>query len=260
MRCLRPLSVIAVTAALAIAHAAARAEGPTASDAIAAPRPPAWIAHDLLSRVPEDRRTSDSEAMVRAIASGQMGPNQGWYRPGESRFGWDWLQSRCDADEDGGVTAEEFQGPDEFFARLDRDRSGRIQPDDFDWSDSSPYMRQLGQAQQIFRRLDDSSDGRLDRDEWLGAFERLSGEDGMVAAEDLRELMFPPAGRGGERPSLDVLITGLASGEIGSHQPGPDVDDPAPEFELRTHDSKGTVRLTDFRHKQPVVLIFGSFT
>ena len=260
MRCLRLLSVIAVTAATAIAIPAARAENPAAGDPVAAPRPPAWIAHDLLSRVPEDRRTPDSEAMVRAIAAGQMGPNQGWYRPGESRFGWEWLQARFDADGDGGITAEEFRGPAEFYARLDRDRSRRITEDDFDWSDESPYMRQLGQAQQIFRRLDDSSDGRLDREEWLAAFERLTGEDGMVTGEDLRELMFPPAGRGGERPSLEVLITGLASGEIGSHQPGPDVDDPAPEFELRTHDGKDTVRLADFRHKQPVVLIFGSFT
>jgi hypothetical protein len=260
MRYLRPLSVIAVTAALAIPNPSARAEDSAAGDPVAAPRPAAWIAHDLLSRIPEDRRTPESEAMVRAIASGQMGPNQGWYRPGESRFGWEWLQSRFDADEDGGITAEEFRGPAEFFARLDRDRNRRVQPDDFDWSNESPYMRQFGQAQQIFRRLDDSSDGRLDRDEWLGAFERLSGEDEMVTAEDLRELMFPPAGRGGERPSLDVLITGLASGEIGSHQPGPDVDDPAPEFELRMQNGQGTVRLSDFRHSQPVVLIFGSFT
>lgn len=36
--------------------------------------------------------------------------------------------------------------------------------------------------------------------------------------------------------------------------------DLAPDFSLRTLDGKGTVRLSDFRGKKPVVLIFGSYT
>lgn len=259
MKLLRVMSAVAVSAALAIPTESARGQGPAAGEPIAAPRPAAWTAHDLLSRIPAGRRTPEAEAMVRAIASGELGPNKGWYRPGESRFGWEWLRSRFDSDGDGSITADEFRGPSKLFARLDRDQSGQMQPDDFDWSDDSPYMRQLGQATQLFRRLDDSSDGRLDRDEWLAAFERLSAEDDAVTAEGLHNLLFPPRGRM-ERPSADVLLSGLISGEIGSHQPGPDVGDPAPEFELRTHDGKDTVRLADFRGKQPVVLIFGSFT
>ena len=36
--------------------------------------------------------------------------------------------------------------------------------------------------------------------------------------------------------------------------------DPAPDFELLTHDKRETVRLSDFRGKKPVVLVFGSYT
>jgi hypothetical protein len=38
------------------------------------------------------------------------------------------------------------------------------------------------------------------------------------------------------------------------------VGDPAPDFELITRDRRQSVRLSDFRGKQPVVLIFGSYT
>ena len=225
---------------------------------VSAPRP-APVAGDLLSKLPEEQRTPDAEAMVRAIVAGEMGPNQGWFRSGESRFGWEWLQSRCDEDGDGAIAAEEFSGPEAMFARLDRDRSGQIEQDDFDWSDSSAYMRQLVQATQLFGRLDATSDGRLDRDEWLAAFERLSAGDVISAPESLHALLFPPPGSW-ERPSADMLLAGLISGEIGSHRPGPAVGDPAPDFELRTQDGKQVVRLSEFRGHKPVVLIFGSFT
>lgn len=36
--------------------------------------------------------------------------------------------------------------------------------------------------------------------------------------------------------------------------------DPAPDFELLTHDKSTTVRLSDFRGVKPVVLVFGSYT
>jgi hypothetical protein len=42
----------------------------------------------------------------------------------------------------------------------------------------------------------------------------------------------------------------------GALQPG----DPAPDFDLPTYDKSGRVDLAAFRGKQPVVLIFGSYT
>ena len=42
----------------------------------------------------------------------------------------------------------------------------------------------------------------------------------------------------------------------GSLAPG----DPAPDFTLPLHDRTGSVTLSSFRGKQPVVLVFGSYT
>lgn len=39
-----------------------------------------------------------------------------------------------------------------------------------------------------------------------------------------------------------------------------EVGDPAPDFELPTHDKKSTVRLSSFQGERPVVLVFGSYT
>jgi cytochrome oxidase Cu insertion factor (SCO1/SenC/PrrC family) len=70
--------------------------------------------------------------------------------------------------------------------------------------------------------------------------------------------MPPPPGAQG--PSLDVLLKGLVSGELGSLREGPGIDDRAPDFELETQDGKRSLRLSSFRDGKPVVLVFGSFT
>ena len=38
------------------------------------------------------------------------------------------------------------------------------------------------------------------------------------------------------------------------------IDDLAPDFELPAYDKSGRVRLSDYRGKSPVVLVFGSYT
>lgn len=40
----------------------------------------------------------------------------------------------------------------------------------------------------------------------------------------------------------------------------PKIGDQAPDFELRDMNGENPVRLSDFRGKKPVALIFGSFT
>ena len=40
----------------------------------------------------------------------------------------------------------------------------------------------------------------------------------------------------------------------------PKLGEHAPDFELTTLDGKSTVRLSSFRGRKPVVLVFGSFT
>jgi hypothetical protein len=216
-------------------------------------------ADELLSKVPPQMRTSELKDMVRAIAARRMGPGRGWYKPGQSRFSWAWLQTRLDTNKDGEIAPTEFSGPEGYFRRFDRDGSGTITKDDFDWTDESPYMQQVAQTEHLFRRLDLNSDGRLDRDEWMAAFERLGRNPEGASSDDVRKLLFPDD-QLRERPSPEVLLAGLISGEIGSHQLGPSVGDRAPEFELHTHDGKQIVRLSQFRGRKPVVLIFGSFT
>jgi hypothetical protein len=39
-----------------------------------------------------------------------------------------------------------------------------------------------------------------------------------------------------------------------------EIGDPAPDFELPTYDKSETIRLSAFRGKSPVVLVFGSYT
>ncbi|MBS0264617.1 MAG: deiodinase family protein, partial [Planctomycetes bacterium] len=213
---------------------------------------------------------ADIEAvqMLTAVIGGsQMGPGEGWFHPGKSRYGWQWLAARYDRDGNGVISAEEFSGPAESFRQLDRDHNGELAALDFDWSDMSPFVRQQGQAGQWFGRIDKSSNGRISAEEWQLFFQTLAGEKGYLSREDLRSGFFPPAPKssgppqpGQEGPSTATLLQGIFSGELGSLRAGPAIDDPAPDFELETQDHSQKIRLSRFRNDRPVVLIFGSFT
>src|SRR5262245_14949284 len=159
--------------------------------------------------------------MFAAVIEGsQMGPGDGWFGPGQSRYGWDWLARRFDANEDGVITADEFAGPPEQFERLDRDRDGELKPGDCDWSDSAPFVRQQMQAGQWFGRIDKSSNGRVTPEEWQQFFEKLAGEKGYISRDDLRVGLFPPpppsspVPPGSDGPTMEVLLKGLLAGEL----------------------------------------------
>jgi Ca2+-binding EF-hand superfamily protein len=213
-------------------------------------------------------REREAVQMVTAIVEGsQMGPGDGWFHPGQSRYGWDWLARRCDDDRDGKITEEEFNGPAESFERLDRNGDGALKPEDFDWSESSPFVKQQRQAGSWFSRIDKSSNGRISHDEWQKFFEKLAGEKGYVSPDDLRSGLFPAPPRSSpvpppdaEGPSREILIKGVLSGELGSVCEGPAINQRAPEFNLETQDGKRSIRLSEFRNQKPVVLVFGSFT
>jgi hypothetical protein len=201
-----------------------------------------------------------------------MGPGDGWFRPSQSRYGWAWLAERCDADKDGKVTRQEFTGPADFFARLDRSRDGVITSDEFDWSDRSPLAMQSRMSTAWFRMFDANSNGKLSAEEWQALFQRASKGKGYLTADDLRDAFptappRPPAAAAptakpqtAGAPSKYLLLKGLLDGEIGSFHEGPRLGDPAPEFTLRTQDRSATIALAQFRGKKPVVLVFGSFT
>jgi Ca2+-binding EF-hand superfamily protein len=213
-------------------------------------------------------REREAVQMMTAIIEGsQMGPGEGWFHSGQSRYGWNWLAGRYDLDRNGQITEEEFKGPAELFERLDRNADGALAPEDFDWSENSPFVRQQGQAGNWFSRIDKSSNGRISHDEWQKFFDKLAGEKGYVSPDDLRAELFPaapknsPAPRpGAQGPSRETLIKGVLSGELGSLCEGPGINQKAPEFNLETQDGKRTIRLSEFRNQKPVVLVFGSFT
>src|SRR5438132_642200 len=79
-----------------------------------------------------DWRWPEIVEMIWAIAGGrEMAPGEGWFHPSQNRYGWEWLSARYDADKNGRITREGFQGPAELFDRLDRDHDGALAADDF---------------------------------------------------------------------------------------------------------------------------------
>jgi thiol-disulfide isomerase/thioredoxin len=116
----------------------------------------------------------------------------------------------------------------------------------------------------IFSRADRDGNGKVTREE-LDALFRASdtGGEGFLSLADLQEAFAMPSSRGmstGDRPSKSMLVRGLFRQEIGSLQPGPKLDETAPDFTLKTNDGKSEVTLSKVIGPRPVVLIFGNFT
>jgi EF-hand domain pair len=204
--------------------------------------------------------------MLSAIVSGsQMGPGEGWFHAGESRYSWAWLRERYGIDKDGRITRHEFTGSEELFRRLDRNGDGAISADDLDWSDSSPFWQQDRLVRMLLKKADTTGDGKISAEEWAALFEQVAKGEKFVDTDSLRQLLFPPQpprppGPPPDMPTMSVLLKGLLTAEVGSPFPGPGLNDRAPDFTLKTQKGERLITLSDFRGKKPVVLIFGSFT
>lgn len=258
-------------AAIMLATSAALADdAPPASAAAAGPTE--FTVSPELSKVPveeiekayEGRTQPEAIKMYLAIMKGsQMGPMDGWFGPAKSRYHWKWLAERHGVEGEEGISAEKFQGPKSLFARLDRNRDGNITSDDLNWSDRNPWVQQSLMINRLFRRVDPNGDGKLAREEWLAFFDRLSEGKNEITAEELREGWLAGLSSGflpGDEPTSEKLLAGLFSGEVGSLQEGPDLNAPAPDFVLSTHDGERTIRLSEVIGQKPVVLCFGNFT
>ncbi len=95
----------------------------------------------------------------------------------------------ADVDGDGQLSAEEFPGPPEMFARLDTDGDGVLGEAEIR---AGLQQRQRGQRiRKALQRLDSDGDGMLSSDEWVG--ERLpdfaevdSNGDGLASPDELQ--------------------------------------------------------------------------
>ncbi|MBY0232609.1 MAG: deiodinase family protein [Gemmataceae bacterium] len=225
----------------------------------------ALAAARFLERAYARKDQPEAVRMLIAIAKGsQMGPGEGWFGPCHTRYTFDWLAKRHGA-KDKGIAAKQFKGDPALFARLDRDKDGKITADDLDWSENSAYLRQMALTHRLFARINGKRDGKATEAEWQAFFKALSKGKGHVTPEDLRAALFPPAPEmsgfmPGGGPSPEVLVRGLFAGEIGSLQEGPALDEAAPDFTLKTANGKEAVRLSSLIGPKPLVLVFGNYT
>lgn len=219
----------------------------------------------LLERRSE--RSPEWVQMANALINGEkLGPRTGWYKPSESKFSWEWFQSRFDTDQDQKVTPLEWPRPS--FERLDRDADGKLTRLDFDLV--NPPRRQDGPlgsfVNNLFAKLDTNSNGKVTAEE-LTSFLRAADTlgQGFVTREDLLKALKTPRRA---NPQADEYFPGrdlgkdldlLLSGGLGSLTAGPALGQPAPEFSLPLKGGEADVALKDLYGK-PIVLIFGSFT
>jgi hypothetical protein len=237
---------------------------PLDAKALADPKK-AEAAAALLESAYQGQTPPESVRMLVAVLRGsRMGPGDGWFGPAQSRYTWQWLAKRCGVDSaKGGITRKQFFGSDAAFARLDRNKDGKIAPEDFDWSERSPYMQMSSLVSRFYRKLNADGNGRLSKEELLQFFDKAAQGKDHLTPDDFRDALLggpSPQPQPSDMPSQAVLIRGLFAGELGSMKEGPKLNDPAPDFTLKTSDGKEVVQLSKRIGPKPIVLVFGSFT
>ena len=104
--------------------------------------------------------------------------------------------------------------------------------------DGKVTLREYSRGKERFERLDKDRDGKLTSTDFL------AGENGRKSGRGRNRV------RGRRQRKIDRFTNARAP------KPG----DVAPDFNLKPADSKKRVRLSSFRRKKPVALIFGSYT
>lgn len=209
---------------------------------------------------------SEARAMLEDILNGsELGPDEGWFpiAQAQSRYYWDAIERKYDSNEDHSISIEEIKVSEKDFARLDRDGDELLTNKDWDWSEHSLSP---SPGAMLFSRTDRDANGKISPEEWQQLFDRLDTDSKkFLAIDDLRERFRMPGGGGGSNtpspddPSISTLVLGLANQEVGSLQPGPSVEDVAPDFTLKSLDGQ-EVTLSKEVGDKPIVLIFGNFT
>lgn len=183
-------------------------------------------------------------------------------RSGITRYDWAWVVANFDKNRNGTVQADELPVSAEDFAKLDRTWDQQLTKEDFDWSHGSALTRQKETVFALFKSADTNSDGRLDVEELQVVFQKQAGDKGFLNEEELEELIFLPrvlkARAEAKNRHLHVDFLEDDNGQLPSNLPVPGMT--APDFELQNPDNSKEIRLSSFRGKQPVVLVFGCLT
>ncbi len=153
--------------------------------------------------------------------------------------------SRNDANGDGKVTREEFQGPARMFDRLDGDGDGTVTEDEV--KKTAAGMRGRGRGAErggrgqssgrMLKRFDANSDGKVDKDEW-GAFFETADKNGDGVLDG------------------DEMTAALSGRSLRDPAPKKGADAPA----VKAKDAKTGKMVNLRRITRPTVLVFGSWT
>ena len=192
-----------------------------------------------------------------------------------------------DKDKDGKITKKEFKRSDKAFGNHDRNSDGVISQADYP---RGRFWNGFGVG--IARRADANKNSSVTMAEWKKFLAILDAdEDGVMTMKEfmrmapevspkpgIMNLMFDLDGDGTIEAEdfmtlfkdLDLDDNGVLDGKdlkrprfLGPRPngPAPRRGEMAPDFELALADKpKQTVKLSSFRGKKPVALIFGSYT
>lgn len=210
-----------------------------------------------------NQKRTEAQRMLDAIARGRLGPGEGWFGPGQSRYSWNWLAAVQGLKGATRIAEKQFHANPLWFERLDRNRDGQLEAADLDWSDGSRYVMEYNVANRLLAKMDEQEDGRLTLAEWKALFKNAARDRQYVTTVDLAELLLASQAGDFLRQDMrdpEMLIHALSRGEMGSPSEGPSLNAPAPDFELKTYDGERTIRLSDLYGSKPIVLVFGNFT
>ena len=212
---------------------------------------------------------------------------------------WDLISTQNDVNKDGKVTTDEFTRGKTRFERLDRDKDGVLTVADFKRRERRGARGGRGgrrgggrgmSASMLFGRLmdtdenqevtkkevnswvkehDKNNDGKLNKDEFgnsrrgefiIGMLDK--DEDSMVSLAEFTTEFDKAAGEAGVI-KVTARRRGNRGGSGGRARPAdgaPKVGVVAPEIHLSYKDGKSKAKLSSFKGKKPVALIFGSYT
>lgn len=173
------------------------------------------------------------------------------------------MLERADANKDGFL--QKSEAPPQMlrrFEQMDTNKDGKLSPAEMRAFNGGGAGIGRGDATSplgdpLLTYLDTSGDGELSTDEIAAATHRLQkldkNGDGTIDRTELAALA--PSSRGGKPGEI---ITAAAKGERIEEKLKVGVE--APDFTLPLLDGKSKITLSSFRDKQPVVLIFASYT